>query len=102
MPGCCARFTDIPLNFQREGRERVKLTDRLEAIVSNKFITLLSFWFVSPGSPLVYNETLCQRIQLSLGASPLVPGDFSKMPLWSCLEVGLVFIKTKHNFFKRS
>jgi len=54
------------------------------------------------GKSVGKNETLCQRIQLSLGTSMLVPGDFSKMPLWSCLEAELVFIKTKHNFFKRS
>jgi hypothetical protein len=54
------------------------------------------------GKSVGKNETLCQRIQLSLGTELAVPGDFLKMSLWSCLEAKLVFIKTKHNFFKRS
>jgi hypothetical protein len=39
------------------------------------------------------NETLCQRIQLSLGIVMLMPRDFLKMSLWSCLEIKISFYK---------
>jgi hypothetical protein len=63
------------LNFQREGRESVKLTELLEKILNY----YSPFFLVHIASKSVgKNETLCQRIQLSLGTVCAVPGDFSK------------------------